>query len=390
MTQNRKHHRLDAVGVMTHTPKYSAEELIRIMQDLAERKKGVRVTRERFRNETQIFDRHWVTHFGTFPAFLEAASLETSTGSRKIINQIARHSRSDVFDKVSQDRLSWGSQYVRPENNQRFKTILIGSDFHDVEIDPFAERMFVEAARQIQPDVVCINGDLFDLPEFSRHPKDPREWDVVGRINRGLSTIAAIRDAAPDSQIDLIEGNHEARLLKFLIDNDQPMMALLADLHGMDIRKLLKLDVYEVNYHAMADLTAFTDAALRKAVMSSEKIYWGTLLARHHPPAGKTNVWMPGFNGHHHQHHVDTFWTHNYGSFEWHQTGGMHRRLASYTEGRKWNCGFLYAVVDTQYQRVNFDYVMVGDTGCQMGGRFYERAEEEYFPALVAELERKF
>jgi len=158
----------------------------------------------------------------------------------------------------------------------------------------------------------------------------------------------------------------------------------------MDIRKFFKLDDYEVNYIAMGGLDAFTDAQLKQAVMSSEKVYYNFILARHHPPSAKHPMAMPGFNGHHHSVSVSTHWTHHLGSFNWIEMGGMHRRLASFCDGRKWNCGFLYAVADTKHERVNFQYTTVGDTGCVLGGQYYEREKNEYYPALTAELHRKF
>lgn len=385
-----KHQPVQAGTLLLDTPAYTKTDLINIIREIAETDPGTRVTRDRFRLISGLKDTSWIAHFGTFPAFLEQAGLETTAMTRTLTNQIARHARKDYIREVSHDRLSWGEIYKKPDNGERFKTMLIASDFHDTETDAFCMRMFVEALIQIQPDVVCVNGDLFDLPEFSKHPKDPRDWDLVGRINRGLSILETIRETCPTAQIDLIEGNHEARIVKFMVETSPHLMEVLSDHHNMDIRKLLKLDQYEVNYIATADLASFTEAQLTQSIRSSEKIYYGFVRARHHPPSKKDPVLMPGFHGHHHAHLVTTHWAHNLGSFEWHQLGGMHRRLASYTDGRKWNCGFLYAVVDTKYDRVNFDYTVVGDTGCQLGGQYYERLATEYYPQLKAELERSY
>lgn len=387
-TENRKHDPFTISDVLSKKPAgYSEADLITIANDLANHFKFKRVTRDGFRNATQISDASWARYFGSFPAFMEAAGLNNTAQTRKVTSAIARHSRQDFIRTVSEERLTWGTAYVKPDTGTRFKTLMAASDFHDKEVDEFALRMFVEACSQVQPDVICLNGDLFDLPEFSRHIKDPREWDVVGRMNKALDIVHQIRLASPKSQIDLIEGNHEARMVKFLMDGGSGLMDILHDVHGMDMRKLFRLDEYEVNYIAMGELQAFTDAQLRKAVLSSEKIYWNFILARHHPPTKKHPALFPGFNGHHHQHLVDTRWNHRMGSYEWHQTGGMHKRQASYTEGRKWNCGFLYGVADTKYERINWQYTFVGDTGCQMGAQFYERHKDEYYPGLLGEID---
>lgn len=368
------------------------DELIQIAQNLSNERQLDRVTRNAFRESTGISDQSWAAHFGTFPAFMEAAGLNSTATTRKIAGQIARHSRQDDFRKLSIDRLNWHDRFER-RSDQRFQTMLACSDIHDIEADPFAVRMFVQAVADVQPDIICINGDLFDLPEFSRHPKDPREWNVTGRIEAGLNFIHQLRNVAPDAQIDLIEGNHEARLLKFMFGDGTQAAAIasmLSDLHGWDVRRLFKLDEYEVNYIARGDLCAFTDSQLRAAVQTSERIYWGFVLARHHPPSKKNAVTLPGFNGHHHTHSVSSHYNHRLGSFEWHQTGGLHKRQASYTQfhesDMRWNCGFLLADADVQNERVNFTYATVGDTFTRFGGRHYRRETDEFYPGLEAEL----
>jgi len=390
MSRNVKHQPIVLKDLIKKDGDPTRAEMIKIIQTVADSKRFQRVTRDGFRAATQLPDKTWVQYFGTFPVFLEHAGLETASHTRKVISQIAKHARQDYIREVSHERLSWGDKFTKPDNGNRFKTLLIASDFHDKECDPFALKMFIEAASQIKPDNIVLNGDVFDLPEFSKHPKDFREWDTVGRINFGLDIIKKIRLASPDSTVDFIEGNHEARVVKHIMDESPATMEVLSDLHGMDIRKFFKLDDYEVNYIAMGDLTAFTDAQLRKAVMSSEKVYYKFVLARHHPPSKAHPLTMPGFNGHHHRMEITSHWTHDRGSFNWIQTGSMHRRLASFTEGRTWNCGFLYAIVDTKYERVNFEYITVGDTGCLLGGQFYQRSKSDYYPTLKAELNRKF
>jgi hypothetical protein len=365
-------------------------ELIMILQKLADSRIFQRVTRDGFRAATQLGDVKWIKHFGSFPAFLEAAGLETPAHIKKVANQIAKHARHDYIKSVSNERLTWADKFVKPDNGNRFKTMIVASDFHDIECDPFALRMLVEACQQIKPDTIVLNGDVFDIPEFSKHPKDYREWDTVGRINAGLDIIKKIRLASPDSVIDFIEGNHEARVVRHIMSESPATMEVLADLHGMNMRKFFRLDDYEVNYIASGDLGSFTDAQMKSSVLSSERVYHNFILARHHPPSKAHPVDMPGFNGHHHCYHATTHWTRHLGSFNWIQLGSMHRRLASFTEGRTWNCGFLYAVVDTKFNRVNFDYVTVGDTGCVLGGQYHERLKSEIYPTLKAELRGKF
>jgi len=392
-TENERHQKPDipSLGSQSTTDsvkvrdiEYTRNDCIEDISRLAEVFPGRRITRDFYRENSNIPEKAWTGLFGTFPEFLRAADLEHTRYAAKVRTQVAKHAAHDKLKEVSEQRREYGNRYLR-EKRGRWKTLVGCSDLHDKECDPFYLRVLFETIKTVDPDVVCIDGDLFDLPEFSRHPKDPREWDTVGRIQAGNAIVGNIREAAPEAQIDLIEGNHEARLVKHMMDASPALRSLLGDLHGFDIIKLLKLDEHEVNYVADADLHAFTDAQLRREMVKNYRMYWNCLLA-HHFPVGKEKG-VPGFNGHHHRHIV---WTENnarFGSYEWHQLGAGHVRDAVYCDGTKWNNGFVIANVDTQTESVAFDYTYVGDTFAVSGGTWYYREPHEFYPALEKELD---
>lgn len=363
-----------------YTRQDAIDDLLNVSEIFPER----RITRDFYRHNSNIPEKVWTGFWGTFPEFLRASGLEHTRYVQKIRNATAKHAAMDKIKEISEERKSYGNLYERNDKG-RYKTLIGCSDLHDRECDPFYLRVLRETIKMIQPHVVCIDGDLFDLPEFGRHPKDPREWDTVGRIQSGLDIIKDIREAAPDAQVDLIEGNHEARLVKHMMDASPALRSLLADFHGFDIRKLLKLDEYEVNYVAGADLHAFTDAQLRREMVKNYRLYWNCLLA-HHFPEGKEKG-VPGFNGHHHKHIVWSEANARFGSYEWHQIGGGHIREAVYCDGTKWNNGFIIANVDTDTESVAFDYTYVGDTMAVSGGTWYYRQQNEFYPALEKELD---
>ena len=95
----------------------------------------------------------------------------------------------------------------------------------------------------MQPTDICLNGDIFDLAEFSVYYVDPREFDAPGKVKFVWDHIfRPLREACPSANIDLIEGNHELRLLKSLQDNNPGLPILLDELHGITTRELLGLD----------------------------------------------------------------------------------------------------------------------------------------------------
>ncbi len=365
---------------------YTREEAINDLRALGKSFPERRITRDFYRRHANIPESAWSGVFGGFSEFLRAAGMELSRYQNKIKLKVAQHASLDHLREVSEERKNYGNLYLR-NNKKRFKTMIACSDLHDIECDDFYLRVLIDTIKTVQPEVICIAGDLFDLPEFSKFNVDPREWDTVGRIKAGLKIIERIREVAPDSQIDCLEGNHEYRLVKHLMESSPATASLLADLHGFDLRKLLKLDEYEVNYIASGDLCTFTERNAKQETQKNYKIYWNSVLA-HHFPHGREKG-LPGFNGHHHQHVVWSEYNALIGSYEWHQMGGGHKRNASYCDGSKWNSGFLITNVDTQTRDVVFDYTTVGTSLSISGGTWYYRNEDEYYPELREELRNK-
>jgi hypothetical protein len=253
---------------------------------------------------------------------------------------------------------------------------MVCSDLHDKEVDLFWLRVWLDALRRVQPDIVVFGGDVFDLPEFGKYPVDPREWDVVDRIKFAHERILRpSREASPNSQFDMIEGNHEGRLLRHLADATPAMRAVLSDLHGFTVSKLLGLDEFEMNYVARCDLAAWTKRDMeRTELRKNYQVYHDCFMVHHFPEARAMGV--PGVNGHNHKHIVWAEFKRDFGAYEWHQLGCGHKREASYCNGEKWAMGFDIVHVDRKMRRVQHDYVEVGDFAV-VGGVWYERGRDE-------------
>lgn len=166
-------------------------------------------TRDKYRKESGIPEAVWEHHFGTFAELKRQAGGAAPQAVTKVLNAVAKHTAANKFEPLNKERADYGDNYLRTDN-ARYKTLVVASDLHDKEIDPFYLRVFLDTVKRVQPEVVSLGGDVFDLPEFGRYTIDPREWDAVGRIKFAHEHIfAPLREAAPDAQIDLIEGNHE-------------------------------------------------------------------------------------------------------------------------------------------------------------------------------------
>ena len=350
------------------------QECIDDLRRLAVEHPELVISRNYYRVHGRFAESVWSAYFGTFEEFKRQSGLKLSRQQHAHERNIAKHASVDHYRAIGQEREGYADKYAR-STDRRFKTIVVASDLHDREVDPFFMRVLVDTVKRIQPDDICLAGDIFDLTEFGKYTVDPREWDIVGAIKFAHDHILRpLRKAAPEANVDLVEGNHEARLLRQLADATPALRAVLADLHGFTIGTLLGLDEFEINYIAQSDLAAWTKQAEKKELAKNYKIYHDSFLAHHFPHA--RSMGLPGCNGHHHKHIVWSEFNPVYGAYEWHQLGCGHTRSASYCEGEKWHNGFAIVNIDTHTRSVNFDYVPVSDFAVS-GGKFYYREPSE-------------
>jgi predicted phosphodiesterase len=331
------------------------------------------ITRDQYRSHGKFSDYDVQKNFGSFRAARRAAGLEPTRGSQLQLNAVGRHSDLDAYRQMNIEKADYAQKYVKPKGT-RFQTMLVASDIHDELCDPFWRRIFIDTVLRTQPDTVILGGDIFDLAEFGRYSVDPRDWDIVSKIRWVHAFLSDIRNAAADTEIVFIEGNHEHRLLRYLTDNAPTLKVVLSDLHGWTVPKLLGLDKYEVRYVARADLGTFNQSNVVKEISKNYEVFHNCFLVDHFP-SGKEKG-LPGVNGHHHSHLVNTLYSHNYGSYEWHQLGCGHRRQAEYCAGEKWNMGFATVHVDTHNQLPLIDYHFIGDFA-NIHGKYYLRGENE-------------
>lgn len=362
---------------------WDEQDCIAELRRIAEKDTEVVITRNYFRNHSAISESTWSRFFGTFEEFKRQAGLKLSRQQHQLERNIAKHASVDHYRQLNVDRKDFAAKYTR-DRAGRFKTIMVCSDLHDIEIDRFFLRTWLDTVARVQPDVIVFVGDCFDLPEFGKYGVDPREWDVVGRIKFVHEQILGpTRAAAPEAQIDFIEGNHEARLLRHMADATPALRAVLADLHGFTVGKLLGLDKYQINYIAKADLGAFTKQDFERQLSNNYKVYFDSFLCHHFPHA--RNMGLPGVNGHHHKHQVWAHFSPIYGAYEWHQLGSGHKRSASYCEGERWHNGFAIVNIDTHTRSTSFDYISVTDFAVA-GGKWYYREPVEVDSSIIKPL----
>lgn len=354
---------------------WTADDCIKRLIEVVNEYPDKAISRNFFRTHSTISESTWDRYFGTFEGFKEQAGIKLSRQQHTLEKNIAMHASMDHYRAMNDIKGDWGEAYLRPDR-KRFQTIMVINDLHDKEVDRFWLRVMLDTARRVQPEIISINGDLFDLPEFGRFHVDPRDWDVVGRIKFVHENILQpLREVCPSAQIDLNEGNHEYRLLRHMCDATPAMKVLLSDLHNMTIPQLLGLDEFEINYNSISDLAAKTVRDIKNELAKNYKSYHGCFMT-HHFKEGMA-YGMPGCNAHNHKHIATPLYSEVFGSYEWHQIGCGHMRSAVYCNGNMWSMGLELAHIDVEKKFVLQEYVPVGETLAVVGGKYYTRGEEE-------------
>jgi predicted phosphodiesterase len=94
----------------------------------------------------------------------------------------------------------------------------------DGDLEPTQDEGAISIAlsivKAINPDQVILLGDNLDLPEMSKYRHSPAfQLTTQATIDRATTLCAQLRTAAPNAKIKWLAGNHEERLMNYIIDN---------------------------------------------------------------------------------------------------------------------------------------------------------------------------
>lgn len=205
------------------------------------------LSRKRYRE----FGNFWIgfvdEQFGQFAHFLEVCNLRDAIGTRRKKAAITRKSRMLHASRYLE-------RHMLPYCNAKahFDRQLVGSelilsisDTHAMFLDPFTWFCFLQACRDLKPDLILANGDILEGSEISGYDQIPgwtaslqSEFDFVREMFR------QIREAVgPDVPIVWTAGNHGLdRLARYLTQVAKPF----AKLRSMKFDVLAGLEDYDI------------------------------------------------------------------------------------------------------------------------------------------------
>ena len=122
---------------------------------------------------------------------------------------------------------------------------VIANDFHGPFRDRLACRLLFGFIAREKPDKIILDGDVVDFYSISKFLKDPgRKDDLQDELNDCYNFLFDLRELVGDTPIIYIEGNHEARLVKYL----RSKAPALATLDALKIEKLLGFEELNITY----------------------------------------------------------------------------------------------------------------------------------------------
>lgn len=140
----------------------------------------------------------------------------------------------------------WRPSKPRTRKPSRVRHVMLLPDPHAPLHEPTLTAAALELAAQLKPaDIICL-GDAADNSPFKRHKANPRiDCTAQEAIDATYVWLADLRNAAPDSRIRIIPGNHDW----WLLDRLKETMPQLSTLKRpgdpspvMGMRHLLRLD----------------------------------------------------------------------------------------------------------------------------------------------------
>lgn len=360
-------------------------DILRVASDDANPFPGT-CSRARYRKmgwfpETLVYDL-----FGNHEEFQREAGLRDTRTTASIRNRRARLKTEERIRRYFDAEIKpWCDKHEGTHTDAPVRTLLVGSDFHGKSVDRFALSVFLDVAERIQPDYICLNGDVVDFYEVGRWSKNPnRILDLQDELDWTRDNILApTREAAPFAQIDFIIGNHEYRLARYLSDTAPE----LASLRCLSFGELLGLDEYKINL-------VWNDAALhptgkeqRTAFTQNWKVYESCFVCTHGSAAGKTpghkeiaRFAMSGTSGHVHRPQIISAPTLLNPYADWMVTGMMSDDSSGdeYVSGPStWTTGFgvVYLLPEAKASIARPVVIKAGFT--EFGGKYYWQTNDE-------------
>lgn len=350
-------------------------DIIHDLRQLQESEPDKFITRNFYRNNGLYSEKAWKDLFGTFEEFKRCAGIEVSRGAHRIDLNTSHHAARDRYRGFQEIEIDpYIGKYERPSVRGGYRRVVVASDFHGPNVDKFAIDVLLDTIHRCKPDIVCLAGDVFDMYDFSRFDRDPRQSNLEYEFEFVKKQILGkIRESAGnDCQIDFILGNHENRMLRHLADKT-PYLKVLMSLMGQSMSSLMGLDDYKINLVSRYDLAAHQPKERREEMAKNYKVYYDALTV-HHGDSRNNRFRLCNVFGHTHKPSFVTDVHERDGSIWSMCLGSMASVDLEYVDGlNRYENGFGIVHIDTDTKTCVAEPVIFSNGMAVVGGKVYTR-----------------
>jgi hypothetical protein len=173
------------------------------------------VSKARYRELGHFPHEYLEAEFGTWARVTEAAGLTSHLVKRRARLARADADRRSEYQAYAAKHLMQhaglskrGAHLEKVTKGTQVAVVL--NDVHSTCLDAFLFASFLQRCRDLEPDLIVINGDGFDFAAISRHTKVPWETpSMVVEQDFMRHFFRHLREACPDAEIVFITGNHD-------------------------------------------------------------------------------------------------------------------------------------------------------------------------------------
>lgn len=201
--------------------------------------------------------------------------------------------------------------------------VAVASDFHVPYHDMKAVESFINYCREVQPDMIVINGDLVDMYMLSRFAKGEGR-NPMSEIEEARDILAQLRQ---DTKADIyyVIGNHEQRLEKTILTKAPELASLIEDVFS-----IFKLD--DIGVKGAGTITINDNFVFKHGTLLGNKSGLSAIKEME-------NAYLSGATGH--THRLAKYIARKAGrKFVWLETGCLCSMEPEYMLNPNWQQGF--------------------------------------------------
>lgn len=211
---------------------------------------------------------------------------------------------------------------------------------------------FLKFVTWFQPNKIYLTGDILDLQPLSafRDSKIPKvQGSLENELKETKEVLALIRKVAPQATVYYLEGNHEKRLLDYLVEHAPALFGY----PSLTIPTMLELDRLNIQW--------VPDRGGRKEYRFLT--IHGDVVRKNSGDTAKAELetkGISGMSGHTHRLGIYSV-TDEMGTRRWYEIGTVSRYNVPYIEGRKanWQRGFATVYVSKDNNGKNVHGVLI-------------------------------